>query len=167
MSWWKRSVDGILALGLMAAAQGVSAEAPMIQVSRITLETALAMALQAMASCRAQGIQIGVTVVDRDGQVQVSLRDALAAPITLSVSQRKAFTAVNFNAATSSMAARAETPVGRMEPLLMSPGGLPLQVGGQLVAGIGVSGAPLGVVDEECALAGIAAVKDDLELGRQ
>ncbi|MFM1892131.1 MAG: hypothetical protein RLZ44_1208, partial [Pseudomonadota bacterium] len=38
------------------------------------------------------------------------------------------------------------------------------EVGGALVGAVGVSGAPSGETDEECALAGIAAVQDDLEM---
>jgi uncharacterized protein GlcG (DUF336 family) len=57
-----------------------------------------------------RAVQIGVTVVDRDGTVQVALRDTIAAPITLEISRMKAFTAANFNAATSAMTERANTP---------------------------------------------------------
>jgi uncharacterized protein GlcG (DUF336 family) len=47
----------------------------------------------------------------------------------------------------------------------MSPGGLPVQAGGQLLGGVGVSGAPSGKTDEACAQAGIDQVIDDLEMG--
>ena len=43
-------------------------------------------------------------------------------------------------------------------------GGLPIQAGGRLYGGIGVSGAPDGKTDEACAQAGIDAVIDDLEM---
>ena len=46
----------------------------------------------------------------------------------------------------------------------MSAGGAVVQVGGALVGGVGVSGAPSGETDEECAKAGVAAVQDDLEM---
>ena len=46
----------------------------------------------------------------------------------------------------------------------MSTGGLPIQVGGALLGGVGVSGAPSGTVDEECAQAGVEAVQTDLEM---
>ncbi len=123
-----------------------------------------AIARGAVEACREQGIQIGVTVVDRDGTVQVQLRDTIAAPITVPISKMKAFTAVNFNAATSSMGSRADTPIGRIDGLVMSGGGLPVQVGGSLLGGVGVSGAPSGETDEECAKAGLDQVIDDLEM---
>ena len=46
----------------------------------------------------------------------------------------------------------------------MAAGGLPIEVGGALVGAVGVSGAPSGVTDEECAQAGVDAVLDDLEM---
>jgi uncharacterized protein GlcG (DUF336 family) len=63
------------------------------------------------------------------------------------------------------MTDRANTPIGRVEGLVMSAGGVPVLVGGSsLVAGVGVSGAPGGDTDEECALAGIAEIQDDLDM---
>jgi uncharacterized protein GlcG (DUF336 family) len=136
-----------------------------VQVQRLSMDTAVKVAQGAIEACREKGIQIGVTVVDRDGTVQVTLRDTIAAPITVPISEMKAKTAVNFNAATSAMAARAETPIGRIDGLVMSAGGVPVVVGGSaLVAGVGVSGAPAGETDEECALAGIAKVQEDLDM---
>ena len=135
-----------------------------VSVRRMTLETATAIAQGSIDACREQGIQIGVTVVDRDGIVQVQLRDAIAAPITIPISKMKAFTAVNFNAATSALTSRADTPIGRIDGLVMSAGGLPVQAGGSLLGGVGVSGAPSGATDEACAQAGIDRVADDLEM---
>jgi uncharacterized protein GlcG (DUF336 family) len=42
-------------------------------------------------------------------------------------------------------------------------GGLLVEAGGALVGGIGVSGAPRGDIDDVCAAAGIAAIRDSLE----
>lgn len=150
--------------GIVMAPAAAAQEAPMIAVKRLSLETALTIARGAVAVCRKQGIQIGVSVVDRDGTLQVQLRDTIAAPITLSISRRKAYTAVNFNAATSALGSRADTPIGRIDGLVMSAGGIPIQVGGSLVGAVGVSGAPSGRTDEECARGGIDTVIDDLEM---
>jgi uncharacterized protein GlcG (DUF336 family) len=46
----------------------------------------------------------------------------------------------------------------------MSAGGLPIQVGGSLLGGVGVSGAPSGETDQACAQAGVDAVAVDLEM---
>jgi uncharacterized protein GlcG (DUF336 family) len=42
-------------------------------------------------------------------------------------------------------------------------GGLMIESGGSLVGGIGVSGAPGGDRDDDCAKAGIDAIRDSLE----
>ncbi|MBX2885509.1 MAG: heme-binding protein [Granulosicoccus sp.] len=135
-----------------------------VDTKRMTLATALQVAQATIASCTAKGIQIGVTVVDREGNVQVALRDTIAAPITIPISRKKAFTSANFNSSTTALAERADTPVGRQEMLLMSAGALPIEVGGSLLGAVGVSGAPSGATDEECAQAGVDAVIDELEL---
>jgi uncharacterized protein GlcG (DUF336 family) len=141
------------------------AEVPMtVEVKRLSMDTALKIAEATVAACREKGIQIGVTVVDRDGVVQAQLRDTIAAPITVPISFKKAYTAVNFNADTSAMTERADTPVGRQDFLVMSAGGVTVSVGGSLLGGVGVSGAPGGETDEECAKAGVEAVQMDLEM---
>ena len=139
-------------------------EVAMVGTKRLTLPTAIKIARAAIAECTERGIQIGVTVVDREGIVQVTLRDTIAAPITAPISERKAFTAANFNAATSALEDRANSAIGRADGLLMAAGGLPIEVGGALVGAVGVSGAPSGITDEECAQAGVDAVLDDLEM---
>ena len=146
-------------------AMTVADEALMVRVDRLTLDTALRIAQGAVEACREKGIQIGATVVDRDGTVQAALRDTLAPPITLPISKGKAVAAVNFSVATSELASRADTPIGRVPGLVMSTGGIPVQAAGAMLGAVGVSGAPSGETDAECAQAGIDAVIDDLELG--
>lgn len=153
-----------LAAGALVSGTLRASEPLTVAVKRLTLETALKVAEGAMEACRNKGIQISVAVVDRDATLQVKLRDTIAAPVTLELSERKAYTAVNFNAPTSQLASRADTPIGRIDAFVMSAGGIPIEVGGNLMGGVGVSGAPVSETDEECARAGIAKVMEDLEL---
>jgi uncharacterized protein GlcG (DUF336 family) len=44
--------------------------------------------------------------------------------------------------------------------LVTAVGGLPIKVGNEAIAGIGVSGAPGGDKDEACAQAGLAKISD-------
>ena len=141
-------------------------DAPMtIPIQRLTMETAQTIAKAVIDACRKQGISAGVTVVDRNGIAQAVLRDTLAPPITLPVSQKKAYAAANFNAPTSSLEDRAKTALGNMPELMLGAGGLPIQAGGSMLGGVGVSGAASGEADEACAQAGLDAVVDDLEMG--
>lgn len=155
----------ILINAFLFGAVSAQEEPSLVSTQRMTLPTAMMIAQASIEECTEQGIQIGVTVVDREGIVQVTLRDTIAAQITVPISQQKAYTAANFNSATSALSDRANSPVGRAPGILMSAGGLPIQVGGSLVGAVGVSGAPSGETDEQCAQAGIDAVLDDLEMG--
>jgi uncharacterized protein GlcG (DUF336 family) len=162
----KKIALALMMSSMISLSASVTAEeaSPTVNLKRLSLETANKVAQGAIEACRKQGVQIGVTVVDRDGIVQVAMRDTIAAQITVPISRMKAFTAVNFNAATSAMSDRANTPIGGIDGLLMAAGGLPIQAGGQLLGGVGVSGAPSGETDEGCAQAGIDVVIDDLEM---
>lgn len=142
----------------------VAEEAQVVEIKRLSMTTALKVAQATVAACQAKGIQVGVTVVDRDGTPQVVLRDTIAPPITLPISQGKAYAAVMFNVPTSQLGERANSPIGRVPGVVMSAGGLPIQVAGALLGGVGVSGAPSGATDEACAQAGVDAVKEDLEM---
>ncbi|MES2364657.1 MAG: heme-binding protein [Pseudomonadota bacterium] len=142
------------------------AEPPVIvKIPRLTLEAAQRVAQAAVDTCRKEGIQIGVSVVDRSGDPMVVLRDTLAPRIALEISRQKAFTAVNFNAATSTMTKRFTEPfsVGKVDGLVFSAGGVPIEAAGNIVGAVGVSGAATGEQDEACAQAGIKAIAFDLE----
>lgn len=137
-----------------------------LSVKRLKMETALRIAQAAIAQCRKEGVQIAVTVVDRSGHAQVVLRDVLAMDITLPISKQKAHTAMAFNTELSKMEDRFTSPfqVGKLDGLIVAAGGIPINIGGSILGGIGVSGAPSGLVDEKCAKAGLAAVSEDLEM---
>src|SRR5271165_3698892 len=62
----------------------------------MSLDLAEAIALGALAKCRADGNHVSVTVVDRDGLVKIAFRDDNASPHTIVTSRRKAFTSVTF-----------------------------------------------------------------------
>lgn len=138
----------------------------LVNIKRMSMETALRIAQGAIKECRKQGVQIAVSVVDRGGHNQVVLRDVLAPDITLKISHQKAYTAMAFNSATSALEGRFKSPfsVGKVEGLVMSAGGVVIQVGGSIVGGVGVSGAPSGETDEKCAKAGLDAVAADMEM---
>ena len=153
-------------LAATLAAPALAADVPVIvKIPRLTVEASEKLARASLDACRKQGIQIGVTVVDRSGNAMAVLRDTLAPPVTLEVSRQKAYTAVNFNAATSSMENRFSQPfsVGKVEGLVFSAGGLPIEAAGNIVGAVGVSGASTGEQDEACAKAGIDAIRFELE----
>ncbi|NKN31721.1 GlcG/HbpS family heme-binding protein [Marichromatium bheemlicum] len=151
---------------MLTLAGPLRAEDPLVvPVQRLSLAAASAVAEGAVAECRARGIQVAATVVDRDGVVLVTLRDTIAAPITVPISRMKAATAANFNAPTADLTALADTAIGRVDGLLMAAGGVPIHAAGStLVGAVGVSGAPGGEIDAACARAGLAAIAEDLDM---
>ncbi len=117
-----------------------------------------------MLECRKQGYQVTATVVDKNGIVQTVVRDTLAPPVSIRISRDKAYTAANFSVDTSTMTSRQNTPVGSIDGVLMSAGGVNINIAGTIFGAVGVSGAPSGETDEACAKAGIAAIAEDLEM---
>jgi uncharacterized protein GlcG (DUF336 family) len=137
-----------------------------VNIKRLSLDTALRIGQAAIEKCRKEGISITVTVVDRGGDAQVVLRDTLAMDVSIPISLKKAYTAMEFNSPTSAMEDRFKGTynVPKIDELVISAGGIPINIGGNIMGGIGVSGAPSGATDEACAKAGLAAVQDDLEM---
>lgn len=148
--------------GISLAQEGV------FQTKSLTPETALSAARAAMESCRKQGYQVAVAVVDRSGLAQVVLRDRFAGAHTVDVAANKAWTAASFRTPTASLAdeTQAGKPMSglRNHPrFLAAGGGLMIEAGGTMLGAIGVSGAPGGEADAACAQAGIKAIADAIE----
>lgn len=157
-----------LAALLAASSSAYSADAT-FNVRLLTPETALKAAQAALKKCRDSGFQATVAVVDRMGVVQVLLRDRFAGPHTPRMARSKAYTAVSFRTNTTELAdatqaGRAQSGVRDLPGVAAVGGGLMIEAGGSLIGGIGVSGAPGGREDDACAAAGIAAIREDLEL---
>lgn len=161
-----RNVSLITLVFSLSTVSSIAEESMTVSLKRLKMETALRIAQAAIKQCRKEGVQIAVTVVDRSGHTQVVLRDVLAMDITLPISKQKAHTAMAFNAALSTMEDRFTKPfqVAKIDGLVISAGGIPINIGGSILGGIGVSGAPSGVTDEKCANAGLDAVREDLEM---
>lgn len=154
----------LLSLFILISVNSHAEDALVLPVKRMTLEAATRIAQGAIAACRKEGVQVAATVLNRDGHVQVVMRDVLAPDLTLTISRNKAYTALAFNVETSKLSSRAKSPIAYIDGLAFFAGGVPIKAGGQLVGAIGVSGAPSGKVDEKCALAGIKSIQDDLDM---
>lgn len=140
----------------------------LVTTKSLSPELALDLARATLAACRERGFQVAVAVVDRSGVTQVALRDRFAGPHTVPTATGKAWTAVSFRTGTGELVALTQPgmPQAGLRGLpgaVILGGGLPVEAGGSIVGGVGVSGAPGGEADEACARAGIEAVKDRLE----
>ena len=150
----------------------VSAVAPLTQAQLLThrdLSYAIAktIAETAIDSCAAKGYAVSAVVVDRAGDVIVAMRADNAGPHTMENARRKAYTARSFRTSTTAYAKRFadNDPVVHQQVTLPNviaiPGGLPVKVGDDVIAGVGVSGSP--GVDEPCVHAGLDKVADQLK----
>lgn len=160
-----KSTIGVLAISLLTPSVVNADNKTYVTTRTLAFETANQLAMEAAQACRKQGYQVAVSVVDRNGNALAMLRDPLAGAHTLEVSRQKAYTAATFQTATSEMK---NVEALRFAPqVLLVGGGVPIKIGGHFYGAVGVSGAPAkkitGDVDEECALAGIAAISDVLE----
>ncbi|MBL3591537.1 MAG: heme-binding protein [gamma proteobacterium endosymbiont of Lamellibrachia anaximandri] len=139
----------------------------------LSLELASKAALGAIEDCRKRGYSIAVAVVDRGGNAQAQLRDRFAGPHTSETALRKAWTANSFRQSTADLAGlleekRIPSQVPNNPGVLLVGGGLIIQAAGEILGGIGVSGAPPGKserdsIDGACAQAGIEAIHESLE----
>lgn len=154
---------------LAALASSAHAQDATYAVRLLSPETALKAAQAALKSCRDRGFQAAVAIVDRMGVVQVLLRDRFAGPHTPDMATAKAYTAASFRTNTTelaeaSQAGRPASGIRHRPGVAAVGGGMTIEAGGSLLGAIGVSGAPGGREDDACAAAGIAAIREDIEL---
>jgi uncharacterized protein GlcG (DUF336 family) len=107
-------------------------------------------------------------VVDRSGLVQVVLRDRFAGAHTPETATNKAWSAVSFRTNTTELekmtrSGQPSSGIRNLPRVVAVGGGIMIEAGGSIIAGIGVSGAPGGDGDDACAKAGIKAIADSLE----
>ena len=128
-------------------------------------------AAAAVAACAERGWPVTATVVDRAGQVKAVLRGDGAGSHTIAASLAKAYTSAGLRDSTGAVLDAVQRAPGVhylsvLEGFLTVGGGVPIRAGdgpGAEPAGaIGVGGAPGGHLDEGCARAGIASIRDKL-----
>ena len=129
----------------------------------ITLDAARTAVASAEEKAREIGVPMAIAVVDSDGTLKTFSRMDGAALLAVRVAQQKAWSAVSFNAPTHGLweFIKDDPPLLHSLPhqdnMILFGGGYPIQVGGELIGGIGVSGGHYSQ-DQQCAEAGLAAV---------
>ncbi|WP_327284028.1 MULTISPECIES: heme-binding protein [unclassified Streptomyces] len=144
----------------VAKKDGGANEKNFTTTTHLTVDAATRAAQAALEAAQKENQKVTVAVVDRNGNTIVTLRGDGAGPQSYESAQRKAYTAVSWNAPTSVLAGRlAQAPNLKDIPgTLFLGGGTPVQAKGAPVAGIGVAGAPSGDLDEKFAKAGVDAL---------
>jgi uncharacterized protein GlcG (DUF336 family) len=138
-----------LMIGLSSAAVA-SPELP--RHADLDLKTARLLADTAMSNCTGT-----VSVLDRGGNLLVTLRGDGVGSHNTAASQRKAYTALSTKTATRLFAERARSNpetanLNTLDELLLLGGGIPLFAADELVGAMGVAGSGGGEQDENCAI---------------
>ena len=118
----------------------------------------------AIEACKKDGYRVSVSIVDRAGVLRTMARADGAGPHTVESSRKKAYTASSLRRPTTELA-ELITKVPTLQALrdmnhniLLLGGGLPIEIGGEVVGGIGVGGAPGAHLDDACSQAGLDAI---------
>ena len=162
----KSVAAAVTALSLWALSGHVSAQNfPTQKVLPLELSTQAAMA--AIKKCHDDGFKVSVAIVDQSGLLKVQLKADGAGPHTLDSSRRKAYTANSLRDSTHKYAVLAaqkpelQSLTRLNDNILLLGGGFPIKVGGEVIGGIGVGGAPGIEFDEVCASAALKVLKAD------
>ncbi len=143
------------------------ASAQLLQHRDLSASMALTIAETAIATCKANGYNVSVTVVGRNGEVIVQVRGDNTGPHTMENSMRKAYTARTFRIPSGDMVTRVKDnpTLGliHLSNVIANQGALPIKVGDETIGAAGASGAPGGEKDEACVKAGIDKVAGQLK----
>ncbi len=161
-----RKLTGVaMSVGLMltsALAQGED----VFSTRNIGMDLARDIASEAVLACRKKGYQVAAVVVDRSATLRAALRDDLAARFTLQIAEEKANAVIMSGTDTGTFARNRKTIVPQLnevDGIMILRGGVPIDAGGYRVGAIGVSGAPGGDIDEDCAKAALEKYTERLE----
>lgn len=133
----------------------------------LPLELSAQAAMAAIKKCHDDGFKVSVAIVDQSGLLKVQLKADGAGPHTLDSSRRKAYTANSLRDSTHKYAQlvvqkpELQSLTRLNENILLVGGGFPIKIGGEIVGGIGVGGAPGIEFDEVCASAALKVLKAD------
>ena len=119
-------------------------------------------------ACKAQGYNVSVHVLGREGQVILGVRNENAGVHTFENSMKKAYTARTFRRSsgdfnTNVVKGNPNTALLFLTNVTPAQGALPIKIGNETIGAVGVSGAPGGEKDEACAKVGIDKVAADLQ----
>ena len=162
--WMKRLLVVVIAMVGVISNAGVSVAEDLSKESVLPLGLANKAIYAAIESCKKDGYRVSVSVVDRAGILRAMGRADGAGPHTVDSSRKKAYTASSLRRPTTELA-ELINKVPTLQALrdmndsaLMLGGGLPIEIGGDVIGGIGVGGAPGAHLDDACAQAGLDAI---------
>jgi uncharacterized protein GlcG (DUF336 family) len=162
-----------VAFAVLGTAIGVSAQG-LVTIQKLSAPLANELVGDTVATCAQKGYAVTAVVVDLDGVRQALLRGNGAPIHTLDNAFFKAYSAASLTLARKEDSTRAvaermgknpasTVPQTPLPNVTYAVGGVTMMVGGAAIGAIGVSGAPGGQIDEECARAAIAKIQSRMK----
>jgi uncharacterized protein GlcG (DUF336 family) len=155
-----------VAASLFCAVQ-TPATADLLVQKALSASMAVTLATETIASCKAAGYAVSVTVVGRNGEPIIQLRGDGTGPHTMENSFKKAFTSRTFRIPSGEMEDRLkknpQMGAQYLTGFTTARGALPIKVGEDVIGAVGASGAPGGEKDEACVNAAIAKIASQLK----
>jgi uncharacterized protein GlcG (DUF336 family) len=163
------TAGAVLALALLVTATGAWAQG-LISVQKLSAPLANELVGDTVATCAQKGYAVTAVVVDLDGVRQALLRGNGAPIHTLDNAFYKAYSSASLTLARKEDSTKAVADRMAKSPATTVPqtplpnvtyavGGVAIMVEGKTIGGLGVSGAPGGQFDEECARAALAKIQ--------
>jgi uncharacterized protein GlcG (DUF336 family) len=163
----------VLVLVASAAATGVEAQG-LVTTHKLSAALANELVGESVAICAKNGYKVVAVVVDLDGVRQAVLRGDGAPIHSMDNAYYKAYTIASLGLSrkeesTKQIADRmaknppTNVPQTQLPNVTYAQGAIAIMAGGNTVGGLGVSGAPGGQFDEECARAALGKIKDRMK----
>lgn len=164
---------GVALAALTLAATGAQAQG-LITTHKLSAALANELVGDAVAACAQKGYKVVAVVVDLDGVRQALLRGDGAPIHSMDNAYYKAYSAASLTLgrkeeSTKAVAERmakappSTVPQTPLPNVTYAVGGVTIMAGGNAIGALGVSGAPGGQFDEECARAALAKIKERMK----
>ncbi len=124
-------------------------------VKSIGMELARDLVSESIVQCRKMGYSISAVVVDRNGNLRAALRDDMASRFTLQIAEEKANAVILSGSDSGEFRDNRgdiRPELNHMDGIIMMRGGVQITAAGSRIGALGISGAPGGEKEEECAL---------------
>lgn len=164
----------LMSIAASVHAQGVATTPGVVTTQKLSASLANELVGDSVRECVQRGYKVVAVVVDLDGVRQALLRGDGAPVHSLDNAYYKAYTLASMGPArneesTKQIADRmakappSTVPVFPLPNITYAQGAIAIVANGQTIGALGVSGAPGGQFDEECARAAMAKVKDRMK----
>jgi len=167
-------ISVLLAGVALASVSGFAMAQGLIQTQKLSAALANELVGESVATCAKNGYKVVAVVVDTDGVRQAVLRGDGAPVHSIDNAFYKAYSIASLGIARKEettkqmqdrMAKAAPTTVPQtpLPNVTYAQGGIAIMAGGNTIGGLGVSGAPGGNFDEDCAKTAMAKIKDRMK----